>query len=728
MELQLIKKPYTICFTGNPVSFVFAVTPYRSQEQANDIKLIVSVEVESSPGSFIFSSVKECIYNPANDGTVTFDIQSILKSFVTQNIPPLAQAIPNVLPDHSKRYRISYRLLKNNLLVDGTVDTSENFYILKGGMSFQQWHPKKFFTEILVNQKPFLKYAVKQEKVFVDEYKFLSWLYPYDDNLTQNINVKVHLDDDSEVDDTFNSITCSQWQVCITPAGFSQLDIASLVPAGKIPVWYEVSVAIDDVGTVICKPQRFYIEYRAFYKTTDLLFVNSLGGIETIRLRGEIEANADYEKQQAEKIIPPEYFRNAILDNTIEDNYNREQEKFVGDTGFMAKDSLDRLRDLVNNKQVYEINDSRLLPVNILTKNEKWYTNKQNLFSAGIEWQHAFTNEFYTPSGTVAVYSTCPAVENLSVRQTATNTLSISYALETGYNKIQIKIIVSGVEYVYVHVGNHAQFDQVFTNPAPDEGTADIVVQGRTICNDLIDPVDMGPVKTVNITVKGNLAPVGNDDYYSIASGYTTPVALVGSVLDNDYDPNGDPIECVLVVNEPTTLGGTISIDVAGKVTYQPPTAETAGVTDTFTYTVKESGGATPLSSTAKINIAISSTTDPTGKVYVKITQRNISRSASGTFFTGWFYTHGEEWLEFYQDAAGTIPKDVSGLGLVINVRKETQSTEPGVPNATDNSTYNAISYEMKIYTGLLEQHRQNGSQYRRYIFTVQPGTGYTPI
>ena len=204
MELLLIKQPYTISFAGNPVAFTLGVMPYGANEQTQSLQMIVRIEVEDDYNSGIFIEAKESAFYPGSDGTATIDIRSILKSFLTQYIPPLTQEIPLAILSSSdggmvKRYRISYRLLKDNNLVDGTVATSAILYVIKGGFSYQEWHPKKYFTEVLVNSKPFLRFPAGKEYVFADEKKYLSWLYPYDDGLLQFIKYTIGLDDGTEL-------------------------------------------------------------------------------------------------------------------------------------------------------------------------------------------------------------------------------------------------------------------------------------------------------------------------------------------------------------------------------------------------------------------------------------------------------------------------------------------------------------------------------------------------
>ena len=754
MELLLIKQPYPLSFSGNPVHFSFAVTPYRTSEMALDIKIIVRVEVEDDPDALVFITAKEAALYPAKDGTATINIQTILKSFLSQYIPPPSQSIPSEARGQVKRYKISYHLLNNNVVVSNSVQVTDIYHIIKGGISYQQWHPKKYYTQLLT-EKNFLRYPVDQEKVFRDEKKYLSWIYPYDDGLLQYIHYTIGLSDGTVTAEAAMSVGISgnQWQENITPAGFNQLGLNAVVPPGSTAVWYSLRV-INENDVVICNPQKFYLDYRQFYDTKDLLFVNSLSAIETIRLRGQIDANAEYERIKAQKVTAPDYFdNNGLLDAPEENTYTAELEIFKGDTGFLAKDALDRLRDLfISKKNIYEIKDGRLIPVTLINKNANWYNNRQKLYSNTLEWQHAFTNDHYTPAGTIITAQACPALENFIVRQSSANKLSIAWALETGYNKIQVSINIDGVITTQVLYGNHGQQEISFQNPAPpetahltvlytvtnnDDGTQtivfnyeysgpgnvsidyrilgagvftnipatspqsitvpvgvhevkfrhydtlydleispvfvveetiteplefsnsethDIIVTGQTICNDLVDPADLGPVTTISIAVHGKLKPTAVDDHFQAYSN--DQIIFPTSVMENDYDIDGSPF--IVIPNSGVTpRGGIFAIDINGIVTFTPNFSQFVN-SDFFTYVISQTD-LLSLQDSATVYIKRSFTSGGSSNniVYVKTVLRNVTHN----FESGLRNNYGEVWLEFYSDAAGSSPMDVTGMG-----------------------------------------------------------------
>lgn len=80
-----------------------------------------------------------------------------------------------------------------------------------------------------------------------------------------------------------------------------------------------------------------------------------------------------------------------------------------------------------------------------------------------------------------------------------------------------------------------------------------------------------------------NLPPIANNDAQEVTSAVVTPIR----VLDNDLDPDGDPIRVVSVSGAQL---GTVTLDNL-TVSYAPPDAMAAEGTDTFTYVIADSAG-----------------------------------------------------------------------------------------------------------------------------------------
>jgi hypothetical protein len=721
MEAVLIKQPTEISFSGNPMPYIFGITPYGTIEKTQDIRLVVRVLVESVFGNNSFAEIKAQPFYPDSNGQVKIEIQTLIDPFLEYHTPKLSLKRPVQAFNQRKRYRVQYTLQKDGAIV-GEVQSSPVLFAIKGGMSYDQWHPSQFFNKNILEDKSPLHFVAAGDKCHVAEKKYLFWIYPFADNKVQTVMIDIMLDDNSVIQYNLPyTIFCGKWGICCVPIGFNQLGLNTLVQAGQWPVYYRVKV-MNAANIAIVAPVIYNIDHRNFYDTYQLLYRNSLGGIDTIRLRGTVDFEADYTRQNAQRTVPPSYYSNGnLLAQSIDENAE-ETTKFKGDTGFLSKASIDKLRDLFLSSQKMELENEKLLPITINNKNVKFFSNKENLLSLQIEWQRAYVNEFYTPVNTITLNASCPAVENFIVKQINKNLLQIMYALQTPYDRIEVQVITSEGTETFYYTGNAQTIKQKFENPI-DIGTEEITIKARTLCDEEAVPPNIGPWTTILLVINGNSLPIANDDVYNIAAGYNSDIILAGSVLANDYDPDGDIIEVIAAAGA-TVAGGTYSITSAGIITYAPPNSDYIGA-DSFTYEIQEFGGGTPVQATVTINVGQLS-----GNIFAKIVYRN-EQSSGNQYATS---SQAEIWMDFFNDPGGITPLDVTGMGVTFNYREDTSEQDTNgivTGNQTDTPVL-GTGTKMKLLDAIVSADNYDPGFLHPYIFTavysMLPGTGYIPI
>ncbi|MEM1425611.1 MAG: Ig-like domain-containing protein, partial [Cyanobacteria bacterium P01_H01_bin.130] len=119
--------------------------------------------------------------------------------------------------------------------------------------------------------------------------------------------------------------------------------------------------------------------------------------------------------------------------------------------------------------------------------------------------------------------------------------------------------------------------------------------------------VNESTAQTFLITVNpmGTVAapPVANDDLATATEGTSTLI----DVLSNDTDPNNNIAANTVAISTPPSAGGTAVVNSSGQVLYTPRTTAPFPYTDTFQYTVSDTGGlpaATPATVTVTVNPA----------------------------------------------------------------------------------------------------------------------------
>jgi large repetitive protein len=112
-----------------------------------------------------------------------------------------------------------------------------------------------------------------------------------------------------------------------------------------------------------------------------------------------------------------------------------------------------------------------------------------------------------------------------------------------------------------------------------------------------------GGTDTATVTLKVNAAPEANDDPVLVQEG----APITGNVLDNDSDPEGNPLT---IVGNTTPQNGTLVLNPDGSFTYTPD-ADFTGE-DSFTYEVSDGdGGRSSATVTFTVNAAPEANDDP---------------------------------------------------------------------------------------------------------------------
>jgi hypothetical protein len=163
-------------------------------------------------------------------------------------------------------------------------------------------------------------------------------------------------------------------------------------------------------------------------------------------------------------------------------------------------------------------------------------------------------------------------------------------------------VLVSGTTHGTLNLTNNGGFSYTPTNSyvGPD-----------TFTYRANDGLANSAIATVNITVTTNgapnLAPVPNNDSYSVIAGSTFAIAAPG-ILANDTDGNGDTLTAVLIVG-PTN--GVLNLTNNGGFSYTP-TNNFIG-TDLFTYRAND--GLTNSANIATVSLVVASNT-PAGILF----------------------------------------------------------------------------------------------------------------
>ena len=101
---------------------------------------------------------------------------------------------------------------------------------------------------------------------------------------------------------------------------------------------------------------------------------------------------------------------------------------------------------------------------------------------------------------------------------------------------------------------------------------------------------------TVAVNMPINLPPVAGNDTGVTTEGFSTSIA----VLDNDFDPEGDPLFIIGIPNT-TAFGGTVALGGLDNLIYNPAFGFTG--TDIFSYTIADTRSGVPAVGTVTVTV-----------------------------------------------------------------------------------------------------------------------------
>lgn len=404
------KRPYNYCMTGNPVMYEL----YSALATTNsNIYFEVKIRFCKANNVFFTDSITIPAY-PVN-GIARIDIKDILNALLTYDIPEfdVNEKLSTNATNQSGYFYIQYRELVPGITAP-TFDDSESEYvktIIKAGMNYFKYRGDNFWENYFNDANPFLTWQQSGRLASLTERMYLgffltmalpSWSIPevVGPGLWQAMQV-FYTDGTSSAVQYVEVAGNYQNAINFIPCGAEQWDLASLNPAKQIYYWktrMEYTSASDGTKTALNDWFTFYADNRNDYNQITLNYRNSLGCMDSARVRGVIEKNLDYSFDQQDRTFLADYFSGDSITPARVIANSKENVIYKGDIGFLRKEEQERMRDMNLQRECWwEINE-KWVPVMLLTPSLKMKSTEDNLWSMPIEFKLAADGDkFYTP-------------------------------------------------------------------------------------------------------------------------------------------------------------------------------------------------------------------------------------------------------------------------------------------------------------------------------------------
>lgn len=327
-------------------------------------------------------------------GTVSFNIKRIIQSMglfpnlLDADIPAFDQGIITACSSSVKVFSITLSEI-DSVTGDEIASQTINSTVLLAGLNPEQAFsmplvaylsgpPRKFLTN-----KPLTKLTGKNTQ---------EYLYYYNSNVDFQDAVlqyvfRIYYTDGS---DSGEIVFSSQVIIgVILPAGYNQLNIGSITPMNKQVFYWEVYIKDSGVDT---EKHRYEIDERCHPTGREFLFLNSLGGMDTLRINTVEEVNLDRQSEVVERYVSAD---TALISGQYYETEIQTNRKFKAATSQLLAEERLWLQEFFASSKIFEISDGKFLPVRILT-GSVLIKNKADYLDVKFEYRYRYDDIGYT--------------------------------------------------------------------------------------------------------------------------------------------------------------------------------------------------------------------------------------------------------------------------------------------------------------------------------------------
>lgn len=393
MSTSVIERPAVVSFTKNEIRYVFQSTDITAVGFYLQVELYVK---ELKPGS-VFVPVKTFNLKPNSDGKTYLYINDRIDT-KTSYVLPSVQYLTTNANLQAVQFYVLFREI-TALTPDPDFIETESAKVrtaLKGGIEKQKFSRNNYFNYQSTN-KLFFTWQPQNRFVFSNENLFLA-MYITGANRKLKITIKKLNGSTVNNEQTVDFSAGIFWHLNISPG---HLNISGL--AGGDPImYYEVSIT-DNAGSILYNPYRLYLEYRPLYTYYDLGFHNSLGGFDTVRVKGDTTWSIDRDITEVEGALSLDGFDSSRKLGEFGHGYITKRDTYKGDIGFIRtadgsmKTPQEVMVELLISISIWQLLDTRWIQVIGVQRGLDLRKSSDKKFSFPIEWAIPFYNSVFTP-------------------------------------------------------------------------------------------------------------------------------------------------------------------------------------------------------------------------------------------------------------------------------------------------------------------------------------------
>ncbi len=392
--MALTERPYKFCYSLNEIRYVFDVADL---ERAG---LFLQVKIKyAAIGEVVFTELPVFELKPTDSGKVYLPIQAYIDSLLTYKLPSFTDIATNA-NNQCVQFYIEYREIEDaDPDTDWVTDEVDHICIgIKGGIERHKASRNNIFINYIELSKPFLTWQPQGRFVIHGEPVYLSFLN-VDDSGAILAGSKIKLTETLQDGTIAETILTDTIEGLLVHLKVDSITLGIDTISSNRCWYYEIEI-LDSTDTTIVAAHKFYIEYRPVYDYYDLVYHNSLGGIDALRVKGETdtsysragtesEGGADVTQWNNETQPSEKMFSNILLARNYKGN--------IGNMNTRTKAQQQSFVELLITRSLYMRFESRWIPVINLKESMPLGRKKDTLQGLEIEWALSESNEVFTP-------------------------------------------------------------------------------------------------------------------------------------------------------------------------------------------------------------------------------------------------------------------------------------------------------------------------------------------
>jgi hypothetical protein len=311
-----------------------------------------------------------------SEGKTVFDAQTALAAYVEPTLPAVNQNTVTLAGNNFKRFYLKYTEKYGTPPEEATYTQVDMNYVVLGGLSEEEYAANTFFSSYQATKKPFFTWSPTVKNVFKEQPEYLYFMVNSFDLTSFKAKVKVYNTDGTDETFTFHTQTdILKYELYIIPSGHDLLELADIA-SGTVKA-YEVFITDTD-DNIISEVKKYKLITDYFPIKRFLMFLNSMGGFDTLSATGKGKMTIDTDEVQADKILP---YNHGVSEADFEIISKIGSPSIKVSTGYISSDYSTRLQDFVLSTVYYLFKDERYIPVNIASRNAEIFDEDDTLKS-----------------------------------------------------------------------------------------------------------------------------------------------------------------------------------------------------------------------------------------------------------------------------------------------------------------------------------------------------------